>query len=469
MLGVFVLAGCATYQSRPLDSVASATAFGSRRLDSPALHSFIIAHHRPALPLGELAGWTPEALALTALHFNPALEVPRARWRTAQAAEVTAGMRPNPMLAVTGEFDFVKAGGLTPWAPGLALDVPVETVGRRGLRLAAARQNTEAARLELHETAWRVRTEVRDALLESRFLRQQTNALAAQLAVQERLLHLIGRRVAAGGAAPSELVPFQLAAQRTTLDLQQARERAAVTGPRLAAALGVTAKEFARAMGEPGFSQVLDEPTARFGPEPELLTEARARAVQGRPDLRVLLAAYEATELALRLEIVRQYPNLNLGSGYKWNQGESEWSFLRLGLDLPLLNQNQGPIAEAAARREEAAARARARQAQIFAEVDAALAVLTQARASLAATRTLADAQRQQQAFAAAQLKAGAVDDTEVLSADLQQISVQLLLIESRNRLVRAEAQLEDALRQPVQFPVESAPLPSAKPIATGQ
>ena len=458
LLVVLVAGGCATYQPQPLAPGSSAAAFEERRLDSPALHQLVRANHQPALAGTGLAEWTREALVLAALYDHPALAVPRARWRGAQAAEITAGMRPNPTLAVIGEFDFVRPGGLSPWAPGLSLDFPIETMGRRALRLALARQNTETARLELHEAAWRVRAEVRDALVENRFLRQQTNLLAAQLDLQEKILRLIERRVAAGGVAPAELLPHQLAAQRTTLDLQGARERAAAAVPRLAAALGVTAQELSRAVGEPGFRRVFEETPGGAAPSQSALAEARARAVQGRPDLRVLLAAYESAELGLRLEVVRQYPNLNLGSGYKWNQGESEWSFTRIGLDLPVMNQNQGPIAEAEARRSEAAARVQARQAQIFGEVDAALAALAQAHASVSAARALVGVQRQQQELAIAQRRAGAADDTEVRVAELQGINAQLLLADASNRLERAEALLEDALRQSVRFPIETAP-----------
>ena len=56
------------------------------------------------------------------------------------------------------------------------------------------------------------------------------------------------------------------------------------------------------------------------------------------------------------LELARQYPDLHVGTGYTFDQGQNKWA-LGLSIDLPLLDQNQGPIAEAEAARDEAAAR----------------------------------------------------------------------------------------------------------------
>ena len=78
--------------------------------------------------------------------------------------------------------------------------------------------------------------------------------------------------------------------------------------------------------------------------------------------------------------------------------------------------------------------------------------------ASVGAARALVGAQRQQQELAIAQRRAGAADDTEVRVAELQGINAQLLLADASNRLERAEALLEDALRQSVRFPIETAP-----------
>ena len=78
-------------------------------------------------------------------------------------------------------------------------------------------------------------------------------------------------------------------------------------------------------------------------------------AVLNRLDVRRALAQYAAAEADLQLEIAKQYPDLQIGPGYTYEEGNS---FFTLGLSatLPVFNRNQGPIAEAEARRRQAAA-----------------------------------------------------------------------------------------------------------------
>jgi outer membrane protein TolC len=84
-------------------------------------------------------------------------------------------------------------------------------------------------------------------------------------------------------------------------------------------------------------------------------------AVLNRLDLRRSLAQYAAAEAALQLEVAKQYPDINIGPGYTY---EEKHSFFTVGFSttVPLFNRNQGPIAEAEARRKEAAAASKDRR-----------------------------------------------------------------------------------------------------------
>ena len=101
------------------------------------------------------------------------------------------------------------------------------------------------------------------------------------------------------------------------------------------------------------------------------LVEIRRRALLQRTDVLSALAAYAASESALRLEIAKQFPDLRLSPGYNYDQGDNEWS-LGLSVTIPVLNQNQGAIAEAEARRAEMAAEFNALQARVVNEVEVA-------------------------------------------------------------------------------------------------
>lgn len=75
-----------------------------------------------------------------------------------------------------------------------------------------------------------------------------------------------------------------------------------------------------------------------------------------RLDLRRALADYAASEAALQLELAKQYPNVHLGPGYVFEEGDNKFQ-IGVSVALPVLNRNEGPIAEVRARREEAGAK----------------------------------------------------------------------------------------------------------------
>src|SRR5204863_2870979 len=98
-----------------------------------------------------------------------------------------------------------------------------------------------------------------------------------------------------------------------------------------------------------------------------------------RADLLASLARYEAAQAGLQLEIAKQYPDVRIGSGYQWDQGESKWT-ISAGAELPIFNRNQGPITEAEARRKLRAAETLDAQARAINEIDRALQSLAAAQ-----------------------------------------------------------------------------------------
>ena len=117
---------------------------------------------------------------------------------------------------------------------------------------------------------------------------------------------------------------------------------------------------------------------------------------------------------------------------------------------VPVLNQNQGPIAEAAARRTEAAARFSALQARVITEIDRASASYRVSQENLATLESLADSQKRQSEVVAAQFKAGAADQLDVLNSQIELGSNELLQLTGRGKLLQAFAALEDAVQRPL-------------------
>src|SRR5712671_3593682 len=121
----------------------------------------------------------------------------------------------------------------------------------------------------------------------------------------------------------------------------------------------------------------------RFSPRQQSLSPAEIQrlALLNRIDLRRQLAQYAAADEALKLEIGKQYPDIDISGGYTWEGGENIFE-LGPSAVLPVFNQNQGPIAEAEARRREVAAQFLAMQAGI---IEQSLTTLTHYRGALGA------------------------------------------------------------------------------------
>ena len=155
-----ILTGCAArrYQPAPIVPTETASRLETRNLADPGLHAFVEKNVGHAVAPWPPQTWDSRTLYLAALYFSPALDAARARVTESQAAIVSAGARPNPSLSIT-------PGVPNPYLFNLDFSVPIETAGGRGHRIQASRSLDEAARFDLADSAWKVRSGVRTALL----------------------------------------------------------------------------------------------------------------------------------------------------------------------------------------------------------------------------------------------------------------------------------------------------------------
>jgi outer membrane protein TolC len=436
-----LLAGCARFESEPISPANNAAQLDARRLDDVGLKKFLernLAH--------DLETWPPKAwdfntLTFAAYYFNPSLDVARAQWNAAQAGVRTAGGRPNPTLNLIPGYNFSASSGVSPWIPFLSVDVPVETAGKRGHRIAKAQHLSESWRLNIATVAWQVRRNVRGSLLDVTVAEGRAALLERQLRVQETIVNLLEQRLAAGAISQPDLTAARIGLNKTRLGLGDAHSKRAEARARLAEALGVGASALDGAELSADFAdRSADQLTS---------ADARRVALQRRSDILSALGDYAAAEADLRLQIAKQYPDVHFSPGYQYDQGDNKWT-LGIALELPALNQNQGPIAEARAHRDEAAARFTEVQAKVIGELDRAGAAYRAAREQLTATDALLSAAQQQQQSAEAQLKAGAADPLDRLTAEFELSVAALAQLDGQAALQQSIGALEDALQQPI-------------------
>jgi len=437
---LLLASACVRYHPRPIAPAKTMEDFEARRLDSPDLGQFLIANKE--VESWPPAAWDIKALTLAALYYHPDMDIARAQWGIAKGGRITAGERPNPALnPLMGYNTTSPRSEVTPWIPEIALELTIETAGKRGIRIAEARHLSEAARWQILSTAWSVRSRLRGALLEVYAAGELAALLADQEKIQSEFVRILEIQRAAGEASTFDLTQSRVALDASRLaaiEADRAKEEALA---QLAAALGVSRRAVdGAAISFDVFSRA--EPDLPAG-------EVRRHAVLNRSDIRAALAEYEASQSALKLEIAKQYPDINLGPDYQLDQTDSKWT-IGLGLVLPVFSRNRGPIAEAAAGREESAARFLALQSQVIGEIDAAIEDCRAALRKFRAAEDLAANLAGQERAARAQRELGEISPLEFLGIRLELNAGAQARLEALVQAQEAVGRLENAAQSPL-------------------
>jgi len=443
------LGACATPAPPAAIDLEGPIDFAARSLGDPRLKTYMETALRRQISAWPLTAWDEQDLTLAAFYYQPELSTARARWATAQAAEISAGGRPNPTLALLPEYNTDAPKNISPWIVSVGLNLPIETAGKRRYRLARAQQLSAAARFDVAATAWRIRSRVRAKLLDL-YAGQRIHALLdKQLMLAGARRAAVEQRLAAGAASRPEAAQAAAAVQQIQLAQRQSEQQELADRSGLAQSLGVSV---AALQGiEFSFAAFADTP----GRIELLALEARQRGLSGRAELLAALADYAASESALQLALAGRIPNLEIGPGYKWDEGAVKWS---VGVALTLPISQAGPIAEAAAQRDHAAARFNSLQAKAIGEIDQASAAYQLALHQLDAAATLSATAEQQMQATEEQLRAGEADRLALLEARLQGVLSEQTRLAAAINAHRSVGALEDALQQPL------APVPLPVP-----
>jgi outer membrane protein TolC len=437
-----LVSGCAPYKYHPapIAPPALAASLESRSLDDPGLRTWMsqaAAFEPPAWPM---TAWDLNTLTLAAYYFNTDMDVARANAAVADAAIKTAAMKPNPSVGADGGYETAAE---SPYLLGFDFSLPIETAGKRGYRIAEAEHLSAASRIQIAETAWAARSRVRAALVDLLFAQETGAALRNQESLQDRYTNLLEARFRAGEIPLPEVTAARIDLTNIRQALRTAEGQMAIAHAALAAAIGIPLSGIAdKSMN---WAKVDEPPTPASLPASNL----RATAVENRLDVQRALAQYEAAQSRLQLEVARQYPDIDLGPGYAYEEGVHLIS-LRLGTVLPLRNHNEGPIAEAEAQRKAAGAQLLATQSTVIAETDKALAQYDAACAVVEEARRSTVQAEQQRQTANQWLKAGEADQLAAVSADIQAAVAERARLEALHQAQLALGSLEDALQRPI-------------------
>jgi outer membrane protein TolC len=326
----------------------------------------------------------------------------------------------------------------------LDFSVPIETAGKRGHRIQVARRLEEAARLDLADSAWKVRRGVRLALLNYFLASRSLDLLRSEEQIREDQVNILDRRFSVGEIPRPEVDLARIELSKAHLAINTVEGQLAEANAALAASIGIPSA----ALQGLDFSWTgLDSPPSAESLSP---AEIQRDAVLNRLDVRRSLAQYAAAEADLQLEISKQYPDLQIGPGYTY---EERNSFFVVGLSttLPLFNRNRGPISEAEARRKQAAASFLEKQAQVIAEGERALALYTAALKELAEVdQSLSKLQDSQLRMMQQSVRLGEEDRLSLNGVRIQSSVLARARLDALARAQSALGELEDAVQRPL-------------------
>ena len=436
---LLLISACTHFENRPLNPIESVKEVEARSLSNEGLQHFIegVAGHKNK-------SWDMDSLTLAAIYYHPDLALARALAGNADAAITTAGQRPNPSLTISPTWISNLATAAAPWIIASSLSIPIETAGKRELRVSKTEHMTEAARLRVADAAWIARGRLRLALLEVYAAEQAEHLLQQQLNIEQSINQRLTQQLDIGEISRVEVARGQLALNQLQLNVAAAQKRVAESRVLLATAIGVPVTALSDV--EFDFSQFAQSPNLSRVP----ITRLRTTALQNRPDILAALADYDAAQSALQLEFANQYPNIQANPSYAWETGEHRWSLGGTAVQLPVFHQNQGAIAEAEAKRAEMAVRFEALQLRIIGDTDKARAGVTAVLAKLEAAEKQRHDEQANLHSVQALLQAGEADALALLTAELESAVAERarldVLIESQQTV----SMLEDTLRYPL-------------------
>jgi outer membrane protein TolC len=362
LLAAVAPTACVRYQAQPLDPARHPAELRARRLDDPALLTW----------LGRYAGspegarWSDRQLAVAALAWRAELARARAEWRAALAAVPTAGERPSPGVEAAAEHQVAGPQQPSPWVVNLRALAKVELGGKRGARLLAARARAAVAESRLVGLAAELAAQARAAALALAAARVDVDDRAAAVADLERISRFEERRYAEAALAASDLARTRTDIQDARTDLARAQEEMGAARADLATSLAVPVAALEKLEPAPA-------PTAGCASVDSVGVDSLVvRALGRRAEIVTALAGYAVSEADVRLEVARLYPDLEIAPGFIWDQGIHRWT-LAMALPALLGLRQRGALHQAEAARTVAAARVAEAQDSIVMQVEAAV------------------------------------------------------------------------------------------------
>jgi len=333
-----LLAGCASYEPATLPGTdALAHDVLALKVDTATMPDAALASHR----FDPSDGLDITEVAMLAVVNNPELRLLRADAGVTRAQAFSAGLLPDPQIALSRETAMGSPAGATVAFTG-ALTVDIAALLARSSSKAAADAESRKISLDLLWQEWQTVAKARllfvklDAITRSQAVLGQQRALLRQRLADAN--NAVDGGLITHDAATPQLTAFE-DANRQWSDQERQRNQAQHD---LNALLGVAPDVPLTLVGASDLAP-FDAAQVRA---------AIAESPRRRPDLLALQAGFEAQDDRYRGALRAQIPAITFGPTRARDTTDVNTVGFSLGMSLPLFNRNRGNIAIESATRE---------------------------------------------------------------------------------------------------------------------
>lgn len=332
------LAGCASYRPLTLPSEAALVGQASQlQVDVKRMPLAELATH----PFNPADGLDMTEVAMLAVANSPELKAMRAAAGVTKAQAFSAGLLPDPQLALSRDAVLGSPPGSTvALSAGLAFDLSA-FLARSSAR-AAADADVRKSNLNLFWQEWQTVAKARMLFVTVAALTQSQNLLDAQRQSVCSRLDAADHAMADGLITSDMRAPLLTACDDVGRQWRDGERQLSQARHDLNALLGV-APDLALTLSGDGDLPLLDAREVH---------EAIAQAPRWRPDLLALQAGFEAQDDRYRGALRAQFPAITVGPTRSRDTSNVNTVGVSLGIALPLFNRNQGNIAIESATRD---------------------------------------------------------------------------------------------------------------------
>ena len=326
-----LLAGCASYRPLPLpERSALSTDAAHLQVDAAAMPTAPLRSHR----FDPSDGLDITEVAMLAVANNPELKALRADAGVTRAQAFSAGLLPDPQLALTRDQVMGSPAGATvAITAGLTVDVGA-LLARSSTRAAGKAENRKTD-LNLLWQEWQTVAKARLLFVKLSALAQSATLLDQQRAALQPRLDRTRTAVERGLITSDVATPQLTALQDVDRQRNDIERQTNLARHDLNALLGVAPDLALTLVGSPDLSM----------PDAAQVQAALAEAPRRRPDLLALQAGYEAQDDRYRGALRAQFPAITIGPNRARDTSNVNTVGFSLGITLPIFNRNRGNIA----------------------------------------------------------------------------------------------------------------------------